>query len=84
MNKKEYCLNHDTVGVIIFSMCNEIAVKGIEYGIDDYVIYQHQHGNNVTFHKSKINYTSSGYAYFNFSGHRIHLDEIMWFKGVSV
>lgn len=77
MTKREYCLNHDSIGYVAFSMCTGISVHGIEYGINDYVYYQYERGENITFHKSTIRYTASGKPYFMFNGCRIHFDEIM-------
>jgi len=62
--------------VAYYSGWGGIEIKSIEYGIDDCVVYV---GNAWyhprTAHKTRIYYTLSGSAYFNYNGHRIPLDE---------
>lgn len=77
MTKREYCLNRDSIGYIAFTIHSGISVKAIVYGINDYIYYQYERGDNITYHKAIIRYTASGRAYFNFYGQRIHFDEIL-------
>ena len=79
MGKKEFCLTHDTIGVIVFSMSKQISIKGIEYGADDYIYYQFEHGDNITFHKSMIRY-NCGKLCFMFKNMRIYFDEIIKYE----
>ena len=75
MNKKEYCNTNPVCAVYSFGY-TELEIHGIEYGIDDYIIYKYTDGETVySYHKSKIQYTASGKAYFVWRNRRIPLNE---------
>ena len=50
-----------------------IEIFGIEYGIEDYIIYRWMNSSKKT--RAKIRYTNKGKAYFVSFGKRIPLDE---------
>ena len=54
-----------------------IEIFGIEYGIDDYIIYRWTDSSTPKKTRSKIRYTKKGKAYFVSFGKRIPLDECM-------
>lgn len=75
MNKKEYCKNNPVCAVYSMGYTG-LEIHGIEYGIDDYVIYKYVISENkATYHCSKIYYTVSGKAYFVWNNRRIPLNE---------
>ena len=75
MTKKEYCNNNPVCAMYSFGY-TALEVHGIEYGIDDYIIYKYTDGETVySYHKSKIQYTASGSAYFVWKNRRIPLNE---------
>lgn len=77
MSKKEYCKNNPVCAVYSFGYTG-LEIHGIEYGLDDYVIYKYTDGEKVySYHCSKIRYTISGKAYFVWRGRRIHLSNCM-------
>ena len=52
-----------------------IEIFGIEYGIDDYIIYRWTNSRTPKKTRAKIRYTNKGKAYFVSFGKRIPLDE---------
>ena len=52
-----------------------IEIFGIEYGIDDYIIYRWTNSSTPKKTRAKIRYTNKGKAYFISFGKRIPLDE---------
>ncbi len=61
--------------IAYYSGWNGIAIKDIEYGIEDYVICADNYFRGTpSVHRCKIHYESER-AYFNLNGHRIPLDE---------
>lgn len=73
MNKNAYI----TVDTIAYhSSFAGIEIKGIEYGIEDHIIFvSGAWTGHKTVHRSKIYYTAAGRDYFIHKGVRIHLDE---------
>ena len=74
MTKREYCINHHSIAY--YSGFSGLEIKGIEYGIDDYVVFQSGCWGSPAiygYHKAKIYYTDR--PYFMLNGYRIHLDE---------
>ena len=77
MTKKEYCKNNPVCAVYSMGYTG-LEIHGIEYGIDDYIIYKYTDGETVySYHKSKIQYTTNGNAYFVWNKRRIPLNECM-------
>lgn len=75
MTKKEYCKNNPVCAVYDMGLCG-LEIHGIEYEIDDYVIYKYVGTDTIySYHKSKIRYTTNGNAYFIWCGRRIPLNE---------
>lgn len=75
MTKKEYCLKNPVCAVYTMGY-DGLEIHGIEYGLDDYVIYSHRiTEDKATYHTSKIRYTASGNAYFLWKNRRIPLNE---------
>lgn len=74
MTKKEYCTTHESVAY--YSGLNGLEIKGIEYGINDYIysVSGSWYGK-PEYHKSKIMYSAKGDPYFRIHGYRIPLDE---------
>lgn len=74
MNKREYCLNHPSIAY--YSGLFGIEIKGIEYGIEDYIYSVSGTWNGKpSYHRNKIMYTASGDPYFRIYGYRIPLNE---------
>jgi len=77
MNKREYCTNHKSIAY--YSGLNGLEIKGIEYGIDDYIycISRAWYGGEKArkYHRVKIQYTRNGAAYFRIYGQRIPLND---------
>lgn len=63
MNKREYCESRESVAY--YSGLNGLEIKGIEYGIDDYIYcVSGAWGGGKAFHRCKIQYTRKGAAFF--------------------
>mgnify|MGYP000006316399 FL=1 len=74
MNKREYCESRKSIAY--YSGLNGLEIKGIEYGIDDYIYcVSGAWGGGKAFHRCKIQYTRKGAAFFRVYGHRVPLDE---------
>lgn len=74
MNKREYCESRESIAY--YSGLNGLEIKGIEYGIDDYVYcVSGALGGGKAFHRRKIQYTRKGVAFFRVYGYRVPLDE---------
>lgn len=72
MTKKDI-LKMETIAY--YSGFNGLEVKGIEYGIDDYVLFvSGAWCGNPKPHRLKIYYTSAS-AYIKLHGYRVPLDE---------
>ena len=74
MTKKEYCMAHESVAY--YSGLNGLEIKGIDYGIDDYIYcVSGAWVGGKAFHRCKIQYTRNGAAFFRVQGYRVPLDE---------
>lgn len=79
MNKREYCESRESVAY--YSGLNGLEIKGIEYGIDDFVYcvsgcwYDGKAARR--FHRCKIYYPANeeDSAFFRVHGYKIPLDE---------
>lgn len=73
MNKRKYCETHETVAY--YSGLNGLEVKGIEYGVDDYIYcVSGAWGSPKGFHRCKI-YDSVTGPFFRIHGYKIPLNE---------
>lgn len=80
MNKQEYCESRESIAY--YSGLNGLEIKGIEYGIDDYIYcVSGAWGGGKAFHRCKIQYTRSGAAFFRIHGYRVPLDECIRMGG---
>ena len=76
MTAKQYCSNHESLAY--FSDLRGLEIKGIEYGINDYVYCVSGAWGKPSlqgFHHVKVNYTRAGRAFIRVNGWTIHLDE---------
>lgn len=86
MNKREYCESRESVAY--YSGLNGLEIKGIEYGINDFVYYVSGcwYGGKAArrFHRCKIYYSANGKdsAFFRVHGYKIPLDECIRMGGV--
>lgn len=73
MKKREYCESHESIAY--YSGLNGLEIKGIEYGIEDYVYcVSGAWGGGKAYHKLKINHGVNDY-YIRLHGYRIPLNE---------
>lgn len=74
MTKKEYCESHDSTAY--YSGFNGLEIKGVEYGINDYLYcVSGAWGGGKAYHKLIIHYSRRGAAYVMLHGYRVPLDE---------
>lgn len=74
MNKREYCESRESIAY--YSGLNGLKIKGIEYGINDYVYcVSGAWGGGKAFHRCKVQYTRKGAAYIRVHGYRVPLNE---------
>ena len=77
MTKKEYCMSHDSVAY--YSGLNGLEIKGIEYGVNDFVycVSGCWYGGKAArrFHRCKIYYPITESAFFKVDGYKIPFDE---------
>lgn len=76
MTKKEYCLNHESIAY--YSGLNGLEIKGIEYGIDNYIYCVSgcwYDMGKARFHRVKICYDRFGDPFFRVDGRKVPLDE---------
>lgn len=74
MTKKEYCMNHESIAY--YSGLNWLEIKGIEYGINDYVhCVSGAWGGGKGYHRCKVQYSRNGAAFFRVHGYKIAFDE---------
>lgn len=77
MNKREYCENRESIAY--YSGLDGIEIKGIEYGIDDYLYcvsgcwYSEKAAQR--YHRLKIQCDRRGGAFVRLNGCKIPLDE---------
>lgn len=73
MNKREYCENRKSIAY--YSGLNGLEIKGIEYGIEDYIYcVSGAWGGGKAFHRCKVYYTGKA-PYFRVHGYKVPLDE---------
>lgn len=66
------------IGTYSFTYDCGIAVVGIEYGVDDIVLYRYVNGEKHSrLCRSRVRDSASGRAYFQTRSGRIYFDEIM-------
>lgn len=81
MNKRQYCESRESIAY--YSGLNGLEIKGIEYGIDDYIYcISGAWGGGKAFHRCKIQYTRKGAAFFRVYGYRVPLDECIRMGGL--
>lgn len=81
MNKKEYCMTHESVAY--YSGLGGLEIKGIEHGVNDFVYCVSgcwdgnwcNGKNKKRFHRCKIYYSVAGSAFFMVDGYKIPFDE---------
>ena len=76
MKKREYCESHETIAY--YSGLNGLEIKGIEYGIEDYIYcVSGAWGGRKGFHRCKVYQPISERksAFFKIQGYRVPLDE---------
>lgn len=81
MNKKEYCMAHESIAY--YSGLGGLEIKGIEYGVTDYVYCVSgcwggswcNEKNAKRFHRCKIYYPITKSAFFRVDGYEIPFDE---------
>ena len=77
MTKKEYCMSRDSVAY--YSGLNGLEIKGIEYGVNDFVycVSGCWYGGKAArrFHRCKIYYPITESAFFKVDGYKIPFDE---------
>ena len=71
MTKREYCENRESIAYYSSGLWG-VEIKGIEYGIEDYVYCVS--GSN-RYHRCKIYYSVASSPYFRVYGHKIPLNE---------
>lgn len=78
MTKKEYCENKKSIAY--YSGLNGLEIKGIEYGINDFIYcisnYCYSGKKAKRYHKCKIYYTNNN-AYFFVDRYKILLSECL-------
>lgn len=77
MTKREYCQSRESIAY--YSGLNGLEIKGIEYGIDDflYCVSNAWYGGEAAkrFHRLKIQYDRRGRSFVRLHGYRVPLDE---------
>ena len=74
MNKREYCETRESIAY--YSGLNGLEIKGIEYGVNDFVYcVSRAWGGGKAFHRCKIYYPITGSAFFRVHGYKIPFDE---------
>ena len=77
MNKREYWESRESVAY--YSGLKGLEIKGIEYGVNDYVycVSGCWYGGKAArrFHRCKIYYPVTGSAFFRVHGYKIPLNE---------
>lgn len=83
MNKREYCESRESIAY--YSGLNGLEIKGIEYGINDYVycVSGAWGGSKAArrFHRCKIYYPITESAFFMVDGYKIPFDECIRMGG---
>ena len=74
MNKREYCETRESIAY--YSGLNGLEIKGIEYGVNDFVYcVSGAWGGSKAFHRCKIYYPITESAFFRVHGYKIPFDE---------
>lgn len=74
MNKREFCESRESIAY--YSGLNRLEIKGIEYGVNDFVYcVSGAWGGGKAFHRCKIYYPITGSAFFRVHGYKIPFDE---------
>lgn len=76
MTAREYCNTHESTAY--YSGLAGLEIKGIEYGIEDYVYCVSGAWGAPRlqgFHRVKVQYTAGGRAFIRVNGWRVPLDE---------
>ena len=77
MNKRTYCESRESVAY--YSGLNGLEIKGIEYGINDYLycVSGCWYGGKAAqrYHRLKIQYDRRGGAFVRLNGYKIPLNE---------
>ena len=79
MTKREYCESHKSIAHY-YNSIEGLAIKGIEYGIEDYVYcISGKIGSRKGFHRCKIYYpvNERKSPFFKVHGYRVSLDECL-------
>ena len=73
MNKRQYCESRESIAY--YSGLNGLEIKGIEYGIDDFVYcVSGAWGGGKAYHKLKIQYDRNG-GFVRLHGYKVPLNE---------
>lgn len=76
MTAKEYYEAHETVATC--SCLNGLAIKGIEFGIDDYVYCESGLlSGRKKYHRLKVLYTPDDMAYIRLWGRRVYMADCL-------
>ena len=76
MTKKEYCITHKSIAY--YSGLNGFEIKGIEYGINDFIYAVSNCWNdrkNMKYHKLMVHYDNKGSDYIICRGYKIPLSD---------
>jgi hypothetical protein len=74
MTAREYCMTHESTAY--YSGLGGLEIKGMEYGIDDYIIcVAGAWCSKKSYHRVKVSYTAAGRAFIRVHGQRVPLDE---------
>lgn len=76
MTAKKYCMNTETIAY--YYGLNGLEIKGIEYGIEDYLYcVSGAWGGHKSYHRLKIYSTTKGDLFIRLYGHRVPLSECL-------
>lgn len=76
MTAKEYCMNKETIAH--YYGLNGLEIKGIEYGIEDYVYCMSGAlGGPKSYHRLKVYSTVRGDMFIRLYGRRVPLSECL-------
>lgn len=80
MTKREYCQSRESVAY--YSGLNGLEIKGIEYGIDDFLYcVSGSWGGPKRFHRLKIQEDRQGRSFVRLHGYKVRLDECIRMGG---
>ena len=79
MTKREYCESRESIAY--YSGLDGLEIKGIEYGIEDYIycVSGAWYGGKRAkrYHRVKVQYTHKGAAFFVVHGYRFSLMNVL-------